>query len=122
MTDGPTLADVLAAVRRIEAKVDALGRRDGVDLGRLAAFLVAVHKYGGDEWTWTANELLAEVARDRPRALVAAVDAIVGVRGDAAIRLGRWLERHAGAEVDGLQLERVKREGGAWLYAVEMRE
>ena len=62
---------------------------------------------------------MLEDARRADPDLWLALDALVGPRGDPAIRLGRWLERHDGVECDGLRLRRVERTNGAWRYRVE---
>jgi len=83
----------------------------------LAPFLAACWTFTNGK-AWTATELLADAAYGRVRDLQDALAAIHGDRGDPAKRLGRWLERHAGREADGMRLVRVKLEAGAWLYSV----
>lgn len=86
---------------------------------RLQAFLVAWHEYGGAA-PWTAAEAVVESGRSRRRDLPAALAAIVGDATDPAKALGRFLQRHAGAAAGGYRLDRIKREGGVWVYAVSV--
>ena len=103
-------------LRELKLYVGQLALRRSVD-AHLGDVLAKVYVFARST-AWSASEIL-EDARRSDRALWAALDAIVGPRGDAAIRLGCWLARHAGAEADGLRLVRVHREGGTWLYRVE---
>ncbi len=111
-------ADLLRQIVREEIRAE-LARalpRPAADR-RLAPFLAACGAFSGGK-AWTGAELLADAAYGRVRGLQDALAAITGDRGDPAKRLGRWLERHAGCEADGMRLVRVKQEAGAWLYAV----
>jgi hypothetical protein len=83
----------------------------------LALFLVAGWAFTAGR-AFTAAELLDDAAFARARDLLDVLSVIHGDRGDPAKRLGRWLERHAGSAAEGLRLVQVKREAGAWLYAV----
>jgi hypothetical protein len=74
---------------------------------RLGAFLQACHAYSLSSW-WTCGELIADARRDRRRDLLQTIAAITG-RADPARSLGRFLQRHADAEVDGLRLEHAAR-------------
>lgn len=114
MPDALIFEQILRRVVR-EELARALPRRPADPT--LALFLAACWAFSGGK-AWTATELLADAAYGRVRDLLDALAAITGDRGDPAKRLGRWLERHAGSEADGLRLVRVKREAGAWLYAV----
>ncbi|MBK8689598.1 MAG: hypothetical protein IPN24_14665 [Betaproteobacteria bacterium] len=114
MADGLSFEQILRRVVR-EELARALPQRRADPT--LAPFLAACWAFSGGK-AWTAAELLDDAAYGRVGDLLDALAAIHGDRGDPAKRLGRWLERHAGAEADGLRLVRVKREAGAWLYAV----
>jgi len=46
------------------------------------------------------------------------LDQLTGGRGDPAVRLGLFFQRHADVEVDGLVLERVRQEQGVWTYRI----
>ena len=70
---------------------------------RLEPFLQACHAYSLSSW-WTCGELIADARRDRRRDLQQTIAAITG-RADPARSLGRFLQRHEGAEVAGLRLE-----------------
>ena len=84
--------------------------------GRLGAILRMVFAFMLEK-PWTAGELIEDARRGAPDLWIA-LDQITGSRGDPAVRLGRWLQRHDGAEADGLTLQRVRQECGAWTYRV----
>lgn len=122
MSDYATRFEVQVLRRELaelRALVGRLSRRRENPDARLGAVLALIHTFA-HATTWTAGELIedARQAGDSGRCLWSALDAIVGPRGDPAIRLGRWLERHEGIPAEGYYLQRVKREGGCWLYAV----
>jgi len=104
-------------LRELKLFVGQLALRRSVD-ARLGDVLQQIHAFAR-ETAWTAGELLHD-ARRSDRVLWGHLDALVGSRGDPVIRLGLWLQRHDGAEADGFRLTRVKRDNGAWLYAVSM--
>jgi len=100
-------------LRQLCAIVSRLAHRGPAD-GRLGPLLAQIHAFA-HETQWTVRELLQDSMRaDLP--LWNLLDAIVGP-GNQAISLGRWLEKHAGLEVDGYRLQRHKKEGNAWLYS-----
>lgn len=122
MPDDHASGSDLASLRRrvcvLEAAVARLARRRDDRDPRLGDLLRRIHAFA-HETPWTAGELLRDAGRD-DRALWAHLDGICGPRGDPAIRLGLWLARHDGAEVDGYVLRRVRQEQGCWLYAVAL--
>jgi hypothetical protein len=103
--------------RELRSIVDRLTRRDAPD-GRIGSLLAQIYDFA-ESVEWTAGEMLEMARRGAPNlsALLAGICA-GGSRGDEAIRFGRWLERHAPAEADGLRLERIRRDNGSWLYAI----
>jgi hypothetical protein len=117
--DGDGLAALERRVRALEHVVGQLSRqRAGAIDGRLGEVLRLIHAFAAST-PWTAGELLQDAAR-ADRSLWFALDAITGGRGDPCKRLGRFLEKHAGSEVGGFRLVRVKREAGSWLYSIEV--
>ena len=119
-TDYATRYEVAALrreLRELKLFVGQLALRRSNPDARLGDVLAKVYVFA-HESTWTAGELLHD-ARRSDRVLWGHLDALVGSRGDPAIRLGLWLQRHDGAEADGYRLERVHREAGTWLYRVE---
>lgn len=110
------VAAAVARLARLERAVAELAPH-GRDHARVAAFVLAVHAFAA-EAPWSAAELLHDARRSGRPDLLAALDPLVHARQEPAKSLGRWLERHDGACVDGLRLARIKREGGVWLYGV----
>ena len=103
--------------RELQAVVDQLARQRRTRDSRLPGVLAMIHRFALAK-PWSAAELLDD-ARHADRDLWGALDSLVGDRGDPAVRLGLWLHRHVDADGDGLILTRVRKERGAWLYAVQ---
>lgn len=113
------LVQLRREVAALRAVVAQLSRPRGAVDGRLGEVLRLIHAFAGAS-AWTAGELVADTRRGAPD-LWLLLDELTGSRGDPAIRLGRWLEHQDGAEADGYCLQRIKREGNAWLYAVKAK-
>ena len=120
MTD-PAADLILAELRLLRAEVRRLSlyhpAHDRASEARLEAFLHACHDFSG-AGAWTCSELLLDARRAGQRDLLAAIDTIVADATDPAKSLGRYLQQHADATVDGYRLHRCRREQGVWLYSV----
>ena len=81
------MRDEQVALARIEAKLDLLLARSGLD-PRLSDLLPLIFGYW-QTGAWTAAEILEVACQPGRRDLLATLDAIVGDRGDPAKRLGR---------------------------------
>jgi len=84
---------------------------------RLAQFLIATYDFSRSS-AWTASELLCDARRDRRDDLDELLADITGDSGDRAKTFGRWLQRHAGIEVAGYRIEKIKPVNGVWQYGV----
>ena len=110
------LLELVAEVRALREEVRAGAQKcEGRDLLRLTVFLHAVYEWRGSE-PFTAGELVGEMRSDRE--LLEALDAILGDTKNPAIKLGRWIERHADVTCDGLRIVRVSRRERAWVYMI----